>query len=189
MKKIIILLLLASQLTACNAFTKTENIQNSNNKPIEKIEGEGINIGYPIGISFDYYRKCKEEYDYEVDDGRLLANNNGLDIVVGKGKNEDEIYWLEISTNKENKDNLLNEINTALKLSNIREITMKEFDEMSNSAYTKEESKALDKGEDIEPKDTFIIDDIIIAKFASDGFKDGTFWTIQFHREKNDYNK
>lgn len=179
MKKLLLFFGVMVLLTGCGAFQKSEDIKNEHNKSLKNTV-EGVQRSTPLGISYDYYMKCKEEYRYRLEYGELIAENNGIIITIAKSINEDIITDLSFQAKKENKKELLNEINTVFKMSGMREISMNEFDEISNSSTTRKESEAIDSGNSIESKSnkTLTIDDINIMKYASDEAPNGLYWSI-----------
>ena len=181
MKKILLLFIVMVLLTGCGAFQKSENIRNWHSQPL-KNEGEGVQRAMPLGISYDYYKRCKGEYENKIENGELIARNKGVIITIAKNVNEDVVTDLSFQSEKRNKEELLNEINTALKMSGMKEINISEFDEISNSALTKEETKNIDSGKPNggKPNNPTIIDDIEIMKYASDEAPNGLYWSIVF---------
>lgn len=179
MRKILLLFTMSILLTGCGAFQKSENIRNWHIKTV-KNEGEGVSLATPLGISYDYYRRCKEEYKNKIKDGVLKAENNGITIDIAKYRDKDVVVELYYGAKKENKKELVEEINTALAMSGMRKISMDEFDENSNYAMTIEETKAIDKGKSIgrEFKEPLSVGDIEIVKYEGDPSSDGNYFRI-----------
>ena len=115
----------------------------------------------------------------------LIAKNKGITIEIAKYREKDVVVDLYYKAKKKNKKELVEEINTALTMSGMREISLDELDESENYLMTMEETEAIDSGKPIkkETKEPIFIEDIAIVKYEGGISENGDYFRILIDRK------